>query len=132
MAGEDDYFILLRFASHDALKQWRESSETVELLHRGDSHASAPGQSLVQTGLETWFTIPGRSTPQTPPPRWKMALVTWLALLPQALLLGVLIPAQLPFVVKVSISTALPVAALTWVLMPRLTKLLYTWLYAHP
>ena len=131
MAGEDDYFILLRFASQAELERWRSSPETVELLSRGDTHATAPGQALVQSGLETWFTIPGRPAPQLPPPRWKMALVTWLALLPQALLLGLVIPTQLPYLVKVSLSTALPVAMLTWVLMPRLTKLLYGWLYAR-
>ncbi|MFY0574069.1 hypothetical protein ACN28S_06650 [Cystobacter fuscus] len=76
MAGEDDYFILLRFASQAELERWRASPETVELLSRGDTHATAPGQALVQSGLETWFTIPGRPSPQLPPPRWKMALVT--------------------------------------------------------
>lgn len=128
-AGEDEHFILLRFASQAAYDQWQALPETVELLRRGDTHATSRGEASVQCGMETWFTVPGRPTPPAPPPRWKMALVTWLALLPQALLLSVVIPSGLPFLVRVSISTALPVAMLTWVFMPNLTRLLYGWLY---
>jgi antibiotic biosynthesis monooxygenase (ABM) superfamily enzyme len=39
-------------------------------------------------------------------------------------------PFRLPFLVEVSLSTAIPVAMLTWVVMPRLTRVLYGWLYA--
>lgn len=59
-----------------------------------------------------------------------MALVTWLALLPQVIILSFLIPKGLPFLLNVSLSTAIPVALLTWLIMPRLASLLYRWLYA--
>jgi antibiotic biosynthesis monooxygenase (ABM) superfamily enzyme len=55
-----------------------------------------------------------------------------MALLPQVILLSFIIPKVLPFPVGVALSTAIPVAMLTWVVMPRLTKLLYSWLYAPP
>lgn len=58
-----------------------------------------------------------------------MALVTWLALLPQALSLGPILLRDLPFVVAVALSTAIPVALLTWFIMPGLTRALYGWLY---
>ncbi len=129
--GEDDFYILLRFATQGDLERWQAAAGTAELLHRGDVHALEPGQAHVRSGLETWFTVPGRQTPPTPPPRWKMALVTWLALLPQALVLGRVLPPSLPTLVRVSLATAIPVAMLTWVLMPRPTKRLYGWLYAR-
>jgi antibiotic biosynthesis monooxygenase (ABM) superfamily enzyme len=128
-AGEGDYFILLRFASQADLERWQSSPEVVELLRRGDTLATTPHPHTVRNGLETWFTVPGLPVPRGAPPKWKMALVTWLALLPQVILLSLLIPPALPFLVKVSISTAIPVAMLAWVVMPRLTKLLYRWLY---
>ena len=66
----------------------------------------------------------------TPPAKWKMALLTWLALLPQVVALGFLLaPLRLPFVIAAPVSTAIPVALLTWVIMPRLTRLLSRWLY---
>jgi uncharacterized protein len=127
--GGGEYFILLRFASQGDLERWQSSPEVVEHLGRGDAHATSADQPVVQTGLETWFTLPGLPVPPTPPPRWKMALMTWLALLPQVIILGFVVPAELPFLLKVSLSTAIPVMMLTWVIMPRLTRLLYRWLY---
>ena len=54
--------------------------------------------------------------PAKPPANWKMAIVTWVALLPLAIALA-------------HMSTAIPVALLTWLVMPALTRLLYRWLY---
>ncbi|TMK76238.1 MAG: hypothetical protein E6G47_13720 [Actinobacteria bacterium] len=100
-------------------------------LEEGDAHSVAADQAQVKTGLETWFALPDMPLPRRAPPRWKMALVTWLALLPQIIVLSYLIPPlRLPFLAGTALSTALPVMMLTWVLMPSLTRLLYGWLYA--
>lgn len=96
------------------------------LLERGDALASA-AQPVVRSGLETWFPAPARAL--AAPPRWKIALVTWGALLPQVLVLGALVPARVPFVANVVLTTAIPVVLLTWVIMPRLNALLERWLY---
>ena len=126
-----DYFILLRFANRNHLRRWQESIEVAALLHEGDVHSVAADQSQVKTGLETWFTLPDMPVPRTAPPRWKMALVTWLALLPQIIVLSYLTPPlHLPLLAAAALSTAIPVVMLTWVLMPWLTRLLYGWLYA--
>lgn len=131
-AGGGEYFILLRFASQDDLDRWQSLPKVAELLRQGESLATAPDQPIVRTGLETWFTLPGLPAPPVAPPKWKMAAVTWLTLLPQVLLLSFVIPKELPPVLSMAISTAIPVVMLTWVIMPRLTKLLYRWLYAAP
>jgi antibiotic biosynthesis monooxygenase (ABM) superfamily enzyme len=128
-----DYFILLRFVSHAQLRRWQESSELAALLREADTFSVSVEESQVKTGLETWFTLPGVPAPRTAPPKWKMALVTWLALLPQVIILAVVLgPLRLPFLVGTAVSTAIPVAMLTWVVMPNLTRLLYAWLYAQP
>jgi antibiotic biosynthesis monooxygenase (ABM) superfamily enzyme len=130
--GTGDYFILLRFANRNHLRRWQESIEVAALLQEGDVHSAVSDQAQVRTGLETWFTLPDMPVPTTAPPRWKMALVTWLALLPQIIVLSYLIPPlHLPFLVAAALSTAIPVVILTWVLMPWLTRLLYGWLYAR-
>jgi putative oxidoreductase len=41
-----------------------------------------------------------------------------------------LIPPTVPFLANVAISTAVPVVTLTWCVMPGITRLLYSWLYA--
>ncbi len=129
-AGGGEYFILLRFASRAALQRWESAPEVRALVATGDALATAADTPQRRSGLETWFTLPGMPAPPSAPPAWKMALVTWCALLPQVMLLAVLIPAGLPFVVSIALSTAIPVAMLTWVIMPRATRLLYRWLYA--
>jgi antibiotic biosynthesis monooxygenase (ABM) superfamily enzyme len=126
-----EYFILLRFASPERMQRWQESPQLAALVREANTFSAAADAAPIRTGLETWFTLPGIPAPRTAPPRWKMALVTWVALLPQVILLAfALAPLRLPFLVNAALSTAIPVAMLTWVMMPNLTRLLYAWLYA--
>jgi antibiotic biosynthesis monooxygenase (ABM) superfamily enzyme len=83
--GDGQYFILFRFASQPDLDHWQSLPEVSELLEKGETLAVAAEQPAVRTGFETWFTLPGVSRPSTAPPKWKMSLVTWLALLPQVI-----------------------------------------------
>jgi antibiotic biosynthesis monooxygenase (ABM) superfamily enzyme len=125
-----DYLILLRVASQPHLEHWRRAPEVVALCRQVDSISTTADRHQVKTGLETWFAVPSRSVAPAVPLRWKMALVTWLALLPQVVLLSLLIPAELPMLVRAALSTAVAVAMLTWLVMPRLAGLLHKWLYA--
>jgi antibiotic biosynthesis monooxygenase (ABM) superfamily enzyme len=127
--GGDEYLILLRFASQAHLDRWRGSASVARLLADGEELATSSEPPTVRTGLEAWFVVPNVSPHRASPPRWKMALVTWLALLPQVVVLGLLMPAEVPFLASVAVTTALPVAALTWVVMPWLTSRLHRWLY---
>lgn len=128
--GSRSHVILLRFASAASMDAWQNSPAYGELIRAADQ-VSLPGEaSQVRSGLETWFTLPDMPAPTKPPPKWKMAVVTWVALLPMVIALAyILAPLRLPFLAQASLSTAIPVAMLTWVIMPRLTRVLYGWLY---
>lgn len=80
-------------------------------------------------GLEAWFR-----SPHQPPPRWKMALLTWLAVWPVSLAVPALLKPWLNSIVPGFIFAGLAaggiVLALTWVVMPLLVKLTRGWL--HP
>ena len=90
------------------------------LIRDADAVSTAGGSSQVRSGLEAWFTLPDRPAPMHPPPKWKMALVTWVALRPMVIGLSyALAPLRLPFLVTAAVSTAIPVVMLTWVIMPR-------------
>ena len=95
-----DYFIPLRFASQAHLDNWRSAPEVLALCKLVDSISTATDQHQVKTGFETWFSVPSRSVAPAVPPRWKMALVTWLALSPHVIL-SLLIPSALPMVIRV-------------------------------
>jgi antibiotic biosynthesis monooxygenase (ABM) superfamily enzyme len=61
-----------------------------------------------------------------------MALLTWIAIFPLitalVVALGPLLEG-LPLVARLGITTAIAVPLMTWVVMPRVTRLLRRWLY---
>ena len=80
-------------------------------------------------GLEGFF----RSNSAVPPPRWKMAIATYLGVVPTimtlALTLGPLIRSW-NFVLYNLLFNACVVLLLTWVVMPLITRGLHGWLNA--
>jgi uncharacterized protein len=80
------------------------------------------------TGLEAWFR-----SPQNPPPRWKMAIATYLGVVPVimglSLTLGPLVRSW-NFVLNNLVFNACVVALLTWVVMPLITRILHRWLHS--
>ena len=63
-----------------------------------------------------------------------MALVTWITIFPLITLVVVILNpllSGLPLVLRLAITTAVTVPLMTWVVMPRVTRLLRGWLYPH-
>jgi uncharacterized protein len=86
------------------------------------------------TGLETWFALPDLKTQTslTPPPRWKMAIVVFIAAYAiSSLSRSILNPLleQWPLLGNTVVYTAILVASLTYFAMPILSRLLRQWLY---
>jgi uncharacterized protein len=82
-------------------------------------------------GLEAWF----RSPSHPPPPRWKMAVATFLGVFPVAMVLNLALGPVIrswPFVLGNAAFNLCVVAILTWVVMPLVTRLLRRWLHPHP
>jgi antibiotic biosynthesis monooxygenase (ABM) superfamily enzyme len=76
------------------------------------------------SGLETWFSLPGRTAPA--PPKWKMATVTILAIIPLVPLMNVLVLPLIeawPLVLRVLVFSGTLTGLMTWVVMPRMTRL---------
>jgi hypothetical protein len=129
-AAAGEYRIVYRFDSAAHLHAWLDSAEHAAWLERAEPHVIGPLQRQVLTGLESWFTLP--SQPGLPPPPYKMALVTWAAIFP--LITGVVVATAplvggLPLVARLAVTTAVTVPLMTWVVMPRVTRLLHRWLY---
>ena len=127
-AGE--YRTVYRFDSEEHLRAWLDSDEHAAWLERAEPHVIGPMHTSFMTGLETWFTLPGR--PGTAPAPYKMALLTWITIFPLitaiVVIIGPLVE-ELPLVVRLGITTAIAVPLMTWVVMPRVTRLLRGWLY---
>ena len=131
-ADASEYGILRSFAStadrdafyaSDFYKDW---TDRIESMIEG-------GPVFRQlNGLEAWFREPHASMP----PRWKMALLTWVAVWPVSMavpaLLGPLLGANVPPVIAAGVIAAGIVLVLTWAAMPLLVKLATPWLHRAP
>ena len=80
-----DWHVVYRFADPESLDRWESSPERADWLRRAEDMVEETGVARV-SGLETWFSLPGRTAPA--PPRWKMVLVTLGAIVPLVLLMN--------------------------------------------
>jgi uncharacterized protein len=125
-----EYRTVYRFDSVAHLRAWLDSPERAAWLQRAEPHVAGPMATQVLTGLEGWFTLPTRPGVPLPPPS-KMALVTWATIFPLITLVVATAPlvGSLPLVVRLAVTTGVTVPLMTWVVMPRVTRLLHRWLY---
>jgi uncharacterized protein len=128
-SGSAEYGIRRSFASaadRDALYQtplYQEWLDRIEPMVEGE-----PFYRQLD-GLEAWFRDPlGRM-----PPRWKMGLLTWIAVWPVSMLVpAILVPLlgpDSPKVLTAALISAGIVVILTWVAMPLLVKVAHSWLH---
>ncbi|GIG02684.1 antibiotic biosynthesis monooxygenase [Catellatospora citrea] len=130
--SEPFYHCVLRFRNGRDLSRWLTSPEREVVVRHlaGIAHEAEPRETT--TGMETWFSLPGR--PVLPPPRWKMAIVSFLGVYPCVLvfqLLGAehLSELPLPLVVRAAILPLLLAPILTYLVMPWLSRALRGFLY---
>ncbi|GBO86508.1 MULTISPECIES: antibiotic biosynthesis monooxygenase [Marinobacter] len=132
-ASPDDpeYRIVFKFRDRETLTTWEESEERAELLEQIESLLVQPSEREVTSGIVTWFTLPGQN-PVQPPPKWKMTIVSWLALYPAVTLVFVIfgdLLAQVPLLLRTMIVTIVVMGLMSYVLMPRMTKWFAFWLF---
>jgi len=120
------YHVVLAFDRQSSLDAGHESQE-----RRDGMAALAPlieGEPSVRpmAGLGLWY----RTTPQSPP-RWKIAVVTWLGICPTVYLVFLLTADLLRswgLLARTVLITLAVVAVMTWIVAPQLTKLFGAWL----
>ncbi|MGH8894062.1 MAG: antibiotic biosynthesis monooxygenase [Actinomycetes bacterium] len=124
-----EWHVVYRFADNAALHRWEASDERAVWLARADDFVEETGVHRV-SGLETWFALPGRTAPA--PPRWKMFLVTLTAIVPLVLLMNVtVLPllADWPLIARTLVFSGALTGLMTWLVMPRVTRLFRRFLY---
>ena len=131
--GDRTYRVVFRFDHVSNLRRWEQSEERRGWLQQAEEAgvAEADPEVNVVTGLETWFTLPGRSS-IVPPPRSKMMIATWIGIYPLITIVFWLFGrwlVDLPIPLRTLVLTAVLVPTMTYVVMPRLTWLLRSWLY---
>jgi antibiotic biosynthesis monooxygenase (ABM) superfamily enzyme len=130
MPGQREYGAVLKFRSRaewEAFREWPDYQRFLATIH-----PLLDEEPMVQaaSGLESWFTPLGTRVTRVPP-RWKMALVTWLGVCIVVYLVSTFVTPLFtpwPWLLGFLAANAVVVAALTWVVMPGLNRLFHRWL----
>ncbi len=134
--GEQDdaepglYQVVFAFDSDAHLQAWKDSPARSLGLAAIEPLAEGPAQMQQVIGMAHWFMT---GTQQTPPPRWKVAIVSWIGIFPTVLLLFTLlgdVMAPWPLVPRTLLFTVMVVCIMTWIVGPQLTRWLRPWLHA--
>ena len=127
--GVREFGILRSFDSQADADRFYQSKLFLDWQQEISEFIEQPPTRRALTGLEAFF----RSHTDAAPPRWKMAVVTFLGVLPTVLFWSSLLPPMLGethWFLAASLINGAVVATLTWLAMPLLTRVFHRWL--HP
>ena len=124
------YHVVFAFDSPEHQQSWQVSPMRSLGLAAIAPHIEGQTQRQV-SGLGHWFAAPV-GPKQAPPPRWKVAVVTWLGICPTVYGLFLTVApflADWPLLPRVMVITVLVVVLMTWLIAPKLTQWLKPFLY---
>lgn len=133
-ATDGEYVIIYRFDTYAHSKAWEESEERTQWTARLDDLVEGDTKVRKVTGLEFWFDLPEVPV-HAQPSQHRMALtlivVVFLLLLAINLALAPLLD-HLHWIPRLLVVVTLQVLLLTYVVMPKVTRLLKPWLFRTP
>jgi antibiotic biosynthesis monooxygenase (ABM) superfamily enzyme len=121
------YHVVLAFDTQAHLDVWQQSPDRAWGLAAAEPTLEGPARLRSVAGLALWFRGPTTATP----PRWKIAVVTWLGICPTVYLLFLLLWEWIAgwwLLPRVVLLTMLVVAVMTWIVAPQLTRIFRSWL----
>lgn len=134
LGASSTYTIVIRFDTREHLVDWMGSQQRARLIEKVQPCLMEEDRYQVQSGLDFWFT-PDGGKPKIPK-RWKQSLVTWSAIYPLVLGVSLLVTAVeqslgIPtyYYLNTLWVTAIVVLLMVYIVMPRYTKLIHSWLY---
>lgn len=126
---QDDHVIVASFASRADLDHWLQSDERRVWVESAAKLIEGERTVNVVGGFGGWF--PAVSSKPDGPKRWKQAVAVLLALFPVSLLITAVrteVAPDMNMILAVLVANVLGVAALSFLLMPMVTKWLARWL----
>jgi len=125
------YHALMAFDDAISLKAWQKSAQREAGLASIGPYIEGSAVMRGISGLAHWFQ-PRTGAKGAQPPRWKVAVVTWLGIFPTVYLLflglgSILAPWSL--LTRTLLLTVLVVIIMTWGVAPQLTRLFRPWLF---
>lgn len=128
---DPEYRIIFKFASAEHLQHWEQSDARTSRLEDIERLLSSPTQREVTYGIAHWFELPEQPV-KTPPSKYKMTIVSWMALYPIVTAIFWLFGEQLallPLMLRTLLVTAVVMVLMSYVAMPRMTRWFHRWLF---
>jgi len=129
--NDPEYRLVYKFDNQENLDNWITSNKRVSLLKKMEPLLEGPCEATSSSGILTWLTLSGK-TKAAAPKKYKITIVSWLALYPLITLIFFLfgdILADIPLVIRTFIVTAIAMLIMSYVLMPQFTKWFSFWLF---
>ena len=127
----DPYVSVFRFASLEELENFERSELRARYLKEVAPLVAADAVWDKITGLEIWFEAPKGTVTAQPSPH-RMALVLIVVVFVLVLTLNVALTPLIgdwPLALRLLVTVILQVGLMTYVIMPRLTRLLASWIF---
>ena len=127
-----EYRVVFKFDHIKNFQQWESSEIRKGYLQQINQLILDSGRFQIITGLETWFTL-STNKAIVPPPRYKMFILSWATIFIIVNLINLLIVPHLQFLpplLRTFITLGTIVFTMTYIVMPRITKLFAKWLYS--
>lgn len=126
-SADNEYHVIFRFDTVEHLRQWETSKERAEWVAKLGGVVEGEVRVQHYTGLESLFSSAAVSVQ-----KYKMALVLTAIVFSMLLILrpivGSLLP-SLPAIAQLFITVVIQVTAMTYLVMPPVTRLLNNWLH---
>ncbi len=130
-ATDHQYVIIYRFDSYANCQHWEQSQLRQQWLDQLDDLVEGEATTRRGTGLEFWFDLPELPS-NKPPPATKMALVLIVVVYLLVMTINLLfapILSDLPLWLRTLFIVISQVLLMTFIVMPRVTKILKNWLF---
>lgn len=130
-ATNHEYVLIYRFDSYRNCQTWEQSSLRQAWLEKLGNMVEGDPTTHRGTGLEFWFDLPELPVQKHPSPH-KMALVLICVVYSLVLLFNILLAPWLETMQlwqRILVIVVLQVMLMTYVIMPRITRLLKSWLF---
>jgi antibiotic biosynthesis monooxygenase (ABM) superfamily enzyme len=128
------YTVVIRFDTQAHLQEWMQSPARSRLIDKVQPLFLGGDEFFISSGLDFWFA-PGAG--HKAPVRWKQFLVTWSAIFPLVLGVPLMVAPLLRqlgvggnHLLTTLVATGIDVFLMTYLVMPRYTRLLHRWLFS--
>ena len=132
--GSRTYTVVLRFDALEHLQAWLSSAERQRLLEAIEPHLARTAVPEIRTGMEFLLTPPTLARPAPRP--FRQFLLVLSVIYPLTLVVPPLLQpvyARVPFLdfraTQALVAAVVIVGAMTYVIMPRYTRIVAGWLY---